>query len=33
VQPLERIEEMQKNILDEYGETDNPSRVAFIDNE
>lgn len=33
VQPLERIEEIQKNILDEYGETDNPSRVAFIDNE
>ena len=32
VQSLERIEEMEKNILDEYGTTDNPSRVAFVDN-
>ena len=32
LQPLERIEQMEKNILDEYGETDNPWRVAFIDN-
>ena len=32
VQPLERIEEMEQTILDEYGTTENPYRVAFIDN-
>lgn len=32
LQPLERIEQMEKLILDEYGTTDNPTRVAFIDN-
>ncbi|MBO7691586.1 MAG: hypothetical protein J6T10_03010 [Methanobrevibacter sp.] len=32
LKPLERIEQMEKLILDEYGTTDNPTRVAFIDN-
>jgi len=32
LQPLERIEQMEKLILEEYGTTDEPTRVAFIDN-
>lgn len=32
LQPLKRIEQMEKLILDEYGTTDNPTRVVFVDN-